>query len=160
MKDYEMKDYKVFDMFRNRWALVTAGTAEHYNTCTIAWGSLGTVWGRSVITVYVNPDRYTWEFLKESGTFSVSFFPEEYREKLSYLGSVSGRDGDKVSVSGLTPRFTAKGIDYEEAEATFICRKLWQGEITREGLAEEISGGVYRNWRPHWMFVGEIEEEC
>jgi len=36
MKDFEAKDYKVFDMFNNRWALVTAGDASHYNTCTSA----------------------------------------------------------------------------------------------------------------------------
>ena len=33
-----------------------------------------------------------------------------------------------------------------------------QGEFQREGLADEINNGIYRNWRPHWMFVGEIVE--
>ena len=39
MKPFESKDYKVFDMFSNQWALVTAGDPGHYNTCTIGWGS-------------------------------------------------------------------------------------------------------------------------
>lgn len=161
MQPFEMKDYKVFDMFNNRWALVTAGDMESYNTCTIAWGSLGTIWGgpgggRAIVTVYVNPDRYTWEFLRESDTFTVEFFPEEYRRALGYLGSHSGRDGDKVAAAGLTPKELGGGVTFGEAELTFVCHKLYQGEFRRDGLAEEINSGIYGNWRPHWMFVGEI----
>ena len=32
----------VFRKFDKQWALVTAGTPEHYNTMTISWGGLGT----------------------------------------------------------------------------------------------------------------------
>ncbi len=39
------KKYDVFQMFNDRWALVTAGSIEKYNTMTIAWGSMGTIWG-------------------------------------------------------------------------------------------------------------------
>ena len=163
MKPFEEKDYKIFDMFNNQWALVTAGSMDRYNTCTLAWGSLGTIWGgpgqgRPIVTVYVNPDRYTWEFLKEYDTFTVEFFPPEYREALGYLGSHSGRDGDKVSAAGLTPKEFAGGVTFEEANLTFACHKLYQGEFQREGLADEINRGIYRAWHPHWMFVGEIVE--
>lgn len=161
MKPFEEKQYKVFDMFNNQWALVTAGDMAHYNTCTIAWGSLGTIWGgpgggRPIVTVYVNPERYTWDFLKESDTFTVDFFPEGCRKALGYLGSHSGRDGDKVAASGLTPKELSGGVTFEEANLTFVCHKLYQGEFRRDGLAEEISRGIYANWDPHWMFVGEI----
>ncbi len=161
MKPLAEKEYKVFDMFSNQWALVTAGTIDHYNTCTLGWGSLGTIWpggGRSgsIVTVYVNPQRYTWEYLKESDTFTVTFFPEKYREALEYLGSHSGRDGDKVAAAGLTPKELHGGVTFEEASLTFVCRKLYQGPFEREGLAEDIDQGVYKNWEPHWMFVGEI----
>ena len=163
MKPFESADYKVFDMFNNQWALVTAGDMSRCNTCTIAWGSLGTIWGgagqgRPIVTVYVNPDRYTWEFLKENDTFTVEFFPPEYRKALSYLGSHSGRDGDKIAAAGLTPKMLAGGVTFEEANLTFVCRKLYQGEFRREGLADEINNGIYRDWHPHWMFVGEIVE--
>ena len=163
MKPFEMKDYKVFDMFNNQWALVTAGTPDHYNTCTIAWGSLGTIWGgpnrgRSIVTVYVNPDRYTYDFLKETDVFTVDWFPQEYRKALGYLGSRSGRDEDKVAAVGLTPKELAGGVTFEEANLTFVCHKLYQGEFQREGLADEINHGIYEDWHPHWMFVGEITE--
>ena len=163
MKDFELRDYKVFDLFNNRWGLVTAGGIDHYNTCTIGWGSLGSIWGpqgraRSIVTVYVNPERYTWEFLKECDTFTVEFFPEEYRKALAYLGTKSGRDEDKVAAAGLTPKAAGDGVTFEEAELTFVCRKLYQGPFEREGLAPEISEGIYKDWEPHWMFVGEIVE--
>ena len=45
MKPFETKDYKAFTMFEERWALVTAGTLEDFNTCTVSWGSMGNVWG-------------------------------------------------------------------------------------------------------------------
>jgi len=163
MKPFENKDYKVFDMFNNQWALVTAGNPSRFNTCTIAWGSLGSIWGgpgkgKPIVTVYVNPDRYTWEFLKENDTFTVAFFPPKYQKSLSYLGSHSGRDGDKVAAAGLTPKELAGGVTFEEADLTFVCHKLYQGEFQREGLSDEINHGIYRSWRPHWMFVGEIVE--
>jgi len=163
MQPFELKNYDIFDMFKNQWALVTAGDISHYNTCTIGWGSLGTIWGgpgkgRPIATVYVNPDRYTWEFLKDSDTFTVDFFPPEYRKALGYLGAASGRDGDKVAVAGLTPKELAGGVTFEEANLTFVCKKLYQAPFEREGLADEINNGIYKNWQPHWMFVGEIIE--
>lgn len=56
----------VFRKFDKQWALVTAGTPEHYNTMTISWGGLGTLWRRPVATVYVKKNRYTFEFMEQS----------------------------------------------------------------------------------------------
>ncbi len=163
MKSFEEKEYKVFDLFNNQWALATAGTMDHFNTCTLSWGSLGTIWGgphggSSIVTIYVNPSRYTWEFLREYDTFTVSFFPQEYRKALSYIGSHSGRKEDKVAAAGLTPKAIGGSVSYEEANLTFVCRKLYEGPFEREGLADKINNGIYKDWDPHWMFVGEIIE--
>ena len=160
---FEEKNWKVFELFSRQWALATAGTPEKFNTCTIGWGSLGSIWGRPggarpIVTVYIHPSRYTWEFMKDSERFTVCFFPEEYRKALGYLGSHSGRDEDKLAASGLTPKSVGGGVGYEEAELTFVCRKLYQGPFDPGGLSEEIRGGFYKSWEPHWMFVGEILE--
>lgn len=37
MENFAQKDYKVFEMFDKQWALVTAGSIEHYNSCTVSW---------------------------------------------------------------------------------------------------------------------------
>ena len=37
--NFTEKKYDVFQMFNDRWALVTAGTPEDFNTMTIAWAA-------------------------------------------------------------------------------------------------------------------------
>ena len=76
-KEFESKEYKVFEMFRKDWAVVTAGTPDKFNSCVVAWGSLGTIWtvpGKktgSTVTVYIYPTRYTNEVLQHSEKFTV-----------------------------------------------------------------------------------------
>lgn len=174
MSSYKEKDYKVFDLFEKQWALVTAGTMDRFNCCTIGWGSLGTLWsgpggGRSVVTVYLHPSRYTREFVNEYSTFTVSFFPEEQRKALGILGMRSGRDGDKVGASGLTPVAFGDSVGFKEANLTFLCRKIYQHQMAKEDIAADIQEYYKSNpkvypvdengdWQPHWVFVGEILE--
>ena len=134
MKNFRQEDYKVFEMFDKQWALVTAGGMDHFNSCTIGWGSLGNIWAAdrktiSTVTVYVHPARYTSEFLKESDTFTVSFYPDQYRKALGYMGSHSGRDGDKAAAAGLTPVAIGDGVTYEEANLTFLCKKTVSASV-------------------------------
>ena len=79
--------YDVFNMFDKQWALAAAGTVEDFDGCTIGWGSLGSLWGlrsdgRLIVTIYVNPLRYTSEYLLKNDCFTVSFFEEKYRREL------------------------------------------------------------------------------
>lgn len=145
-----------FARFNKDWALVTAGTPEHFNGMTISWGSMGTIWGRSVITVYIRPDRYTWSFLKENDTFTVSFYPEACREALGKMGSLSGRDVDKPAAAGLTPKITEDGITFEEAEETFFCRKIYMAQMKYEDVPDAAKK-IYRNGiEPHYIIMGEV----
>ena len=130
---------------------------------TIAWGSLGTIWGpphrgKPILTVYVSPARYTHEFLEENEYFTVSFFPEEYRGDLSLLGSRSGRDGDKVSRTALTPVALPHGVDFAQAELTFVCRKLYAHQFEKDRVPPEVADWIYSRVPPHTMFIGEIED--
>ncbi len=171
-KEFEGKEYKVFEMFRKDWAVVTAGTPEKHNSLVIAWGSLGTIWTNpgkktgATITVYVYPTRYTHEFLQQSDKFTVSFFPKSLRKQVFVLGSRSGRDGDKETESGLTPKEIDGTVTFEEANFTFVCRKILQQPIDKANLAEDIKEYYAANpeaypevdgeWQPHWIFMGEI----
>ena len=164
---FESKQYPIFELFNKQWALVTAGTPERFNTCTVSWGSMGTLWSRPVITVYLHPSRYTTSFLLAADTFTVSFFPPACRPALSILGTRSGRDGDKVAASGLTPVPLGSSVAFAEATQTFLCRKISQQQFAKEGLAPDIRA-IYANkpqafppddagnWQPHWVFVGEV----
>ena len=147
-----------FTRFEKDWALLTAGTAARFNSMTIGWGALGTVWNKDVLTVYVRPDRYTWRFLKDSGTFTVSFFPERCRQALTIMGTLSGRDGDKVAAAGLTPRFLPQGITFEEAAETFVCRKIYMAPMAYEDVPP-VAQRIYQNGvQPHWIIMGEVAE--
>ncbi|MBQ1878072.1 MAG: flavin reductase, partial [Erysipelotrichaceae bacterium] len=120
--DYTTEKYNVFEMFSKQKALATAGSIEDYNCCTIGWGSLGNIWGRgtNIVTIYINPDRYTWKYCMEKDYFTVSFFPKEYHDDLMILGTKSGRDGDKVALTKLTPYAVGPAVAYKEAELTFV----------------------------------------
>ena len=147
-----------FTKFEKAWALLTAGTEDHFNSMTIGWGALGTVWNKDVLTVYVRPDRYTWRFLKDSDTFTVSFFPERCRQALTIMGTLSGRDGDKVAAAGLTPRFLPQGITFEEAAETFVCRKIYMAPMAYEDVPP-VTQRIYQNGvQPHWIIMGEVAE--
>ena len=147
-----------FTKFEKDWALLTAGTEDHFNSMTIGWGALGTVWNKDVLTVYVRPDRYTWRFLKDSDTFTVSFFPERCRQALTIMGTLSGRDGDKVAAAGLTPRFLPQGITFEEAVETFVCRKIYMAPMAYEDVPP-VAQRIYQNGvQPHWIIMGEVAE--
>lgn len=46
--------------------LLAAGDKDNSNAMTIGWGSIGTLWGRTVLTVYVAEKRYTKEFMDKT----------------------------------------------------------------------------------------------
>ena len=156
--DFQHKSYDVFQMFNDRWALVTAGDREDYNTMTVSWGGLGTLWGRPVATVYVKPIRHTWQYLEKSDFFTVSFYPEACRPDLLVLGTKSGRDGDKVALTGLTPVYLPQGVTFAQAEATLVCRKLYRQDLDRNAVPREVAESIYAREAPHTMFIGEVTE--
>ena len=108
----------ILSVFDKQWALLTAGTEERFNTMTISWGGLGTIWNKPVATVYVRTSRYTHDFMDENEYFTVSFYPEEFRKMLEVLGAKSGRDMDKMHDSGLTPVRAGESMSFHEAEVT------------------------------------------
>ena len=150
----------IFDRFAYKWAMVGAGPMGEHNAMTIAWGGMGTLWGRPVVTVYVNHDRYTYEFMEKNDYFMVSIYPEECKEALQIMGSKSGRDCDKPALAGLTPVEIEHGVTFAEAEKTFVCRKIYAADLVAEGADPEIFERMYiANARGlHKMYIGEVVE--
>ena len=143
-------------VFNDEWALVTAGTEGDYNTMTISWGGMGTLWGKPVATVYVKPIRYTHRFLDANEYFTVSFFPEKYKKALGLLGTLSGRDGDKVAQAGLTPVYLDRAVTFHEASATLICKKIYRQDMDTAAMPREVVDGYYTTEAPHTIFIGEV----
>ncbi len=148
----------IFKLFNEEWALVTAGTGKSFNTMTVSWGGAGTLWGKSAVTVYVKPVRYTHEFLDANDFFTVSFYPEEYRKALMLLGSKSGRNCDKVKESGLTPRLLENAVTFNEAHTTLLCRKIYRQDMDTSTMPDKVVNAFYKTEAPHTMYIGEVVE--
>ena len=148
----------IFGAFDKKWALLTAGDRDSFNTMTISWGALGTIWGRPTATVYVRTSRYTHDFMDKYDHFTVSFYPEEYRKTLTVLGTKSGRDMDKMRGSGLTPVAAGPSVSFAEAECTLVCRKMYMQNLELSRIPAEIAQPIYGKDAPHDMYLGEVVE--
>ena len=158
--DPKTLNQNVFSAIGTQWMLITAGTGAHCNTMTASWGGLGVLWGKNVATVYIRPQRYTYEFMENSGWFTLSFFGEEYRKALNLCGSRSGRDMDKIAACGFTVASGAGGAPYfAEAELVLVCKKLyWQDLDPAHFLDPDIDRANYPGRDYHRMYIGEIAE--
>ena len=146
----------IFEQFDKKWALLTAGSMEKFNTMTISWGGLGTLWGKPVATVYVRQSRYTHEFMDNGEYFTVSFYPESCRKILGVLGSKSGREMDKMKDSGLTPEKAGETVTFHEAEVTLVCRKLFRQTLDPANIPADIVKQYYEGQADHDMYIGEV----
>ena len=157
MEKVDKISYNPFKKFHEQWGLVTAGTKEKFNSMTISWGSMGTIWGKPMITVFIRPTRYTYEFIKSNEYFTVSFFDEKYRDKLSLMGNKSGRDIDKVKETGFTPKFLDKGITYEEASETFVLKKWYFQFMDASQIPDDVKKVYYTPGdETHYIFIGLV----
>ena len=146
----------IFEQYDKKWALLTAGDKDNFNTMTISWGGLGTLWNKPVATVYVRTSRYTHDYMDNNEYFTVSFFPEECKKVLGVLGSKSGRDMDKIHESGLTPKTVDGSVTFEEAEVTLLCRKLMKQPLEPANMNADIAEQFYGKEAMHDMYVGEV----
>lgn len=147
---------QILDKLASKWGLLTVGDENDYNTMTIAWGQTGNMWWKPVVCVYVTPDRYTHSFMERNDWFTVSLYGDQYRDDLQILGSKSGRDGDKVALTKLTPKPVEHGMTFEEAELTVVCHKLYEQPLEEARMPQEVVKQYYQDMSPHDLYIGEI----
>lgn len=148
-----------FTMIGKEWLLITAEKEGKVNTMTASWGGVGIMWGKPVAYIFIRPQRYTKEFVDAADTLSLSVLDEEYRKTLSYLGTVSGRDEDKIAKSGLTVVYEGQTPYFAEAHTALICRKLFAQPYDPACF---IDKSCEEKWYPqkdyHTMYIVEIED--
>jgi flavin reductase (DIM6/NTAB) family NADH-FMN oxidoreductase RutF len=155
----EELDKSPFKLIGTDWMLITAAKENKVNTMTASWGGLGIMWGKNVTNVVIRPNRYTKEFVDSSDTFSLTFFDSSYKKQLGYLGSVSGRDEDKIAKSNLKIDYLDKTPYFEEGKLVIICRKLYKQELKPEGfIAKELDSKWYPEKDYHTLYISEIEK--
>ena len=145
------------ELIGKEWLLVAANKDGKSNAMTASWGAVGEMWGKSVVMIVIRPQRYTKEFVDTRDTFTLSFYPAEKKDALSYLGKVSGRDEDKVKKVGFTPAFTNGNAYFEEAELVLVCRKMSRTPLRPEQFLDEtVDGRWYPNKDYHEMYIAEV----
>ena len=143
-----------------QWLLLTAGdfAAGTFNTMAVGWGSIGTMWGKPFAQVVVRPGRHTRTFMDKYDTFTLCAFPERYRPAVKLLGTRSGRDGDKITESGVTPvaasRVAAPG--FAEAELVIECRKIYWQDIHPANFLDPVIDKNYPQKDYHRIYFGEM----
>lgn len=146
-----------FSMFGKQWVLVSAGTKEHWNTMTASWGGIGIMWGKPCVFCPIRPSRYTKEFVDREEYFTITLLQDGHRDALNRMGTVSGREVNKMTDSGLTPLFLDDQPTFAEAAFVLVCRKRGCTALTEQAVLHEQ---VRERWYPdadyHVVYIGEI----
>ncbi len=147
-------------LWSKRWLVLTCGDFAQgsFNSMTVAWGSFGIMWNKPFVQVVVRPTRYTYEFMERYNTFTLCAFPHRYRKDLELLGTRSGRDGDKIAETALTPiasgQVAAPG--FAEAELIVELRKMYFSDLVPEHFLDAAIEKNYPLKDYHRIYFGEI----
>lgn len=162
IKPSEIKDNPI-EMFHKDWAVIAAGSPDDFNELTVSWGALGASWGQQkpIAIIFVSPNRYTHKYLESHDTFSINIFPQEFKKIEAYIGSHSGRDGDKVAATGLEVSFTDNGTPvFPQSRLILECKKIYSHDLDRskfsDTLIETYNNRVFDGVQPHTIYYGEI----
>ena len=152
-------DENVFKVIGKDWLLLTGTANGKTNAMTASWGGMGIMWGKPVAFVFIRPQRYTKEFVDAADGMTISVLDDPGHKVLSYFGTVSGRDEDKIAKAGLTKIEDGGQVYFQEARAAMVCRKLYAQEMKPECFFDKASD---ERWYPehdyHTMYVMEIEK--
>ena len=148
-----------FQLIGKDWMLITSEKDNKTNTMTASWGGFGVMWGKNVAYIVLRPQRYTKEFVDNTDSFSLTFFDEGFKKQLGYLGSVSGRDEDKISKCNLTIQHSSHTPYFEEGDLAVICKKLYAQDFKPECfIASELDNKWYPEKDYHTLYIAEVEK--
>lgn len=142
----------------SKGAFLTTESGGKVNTMTIAWGSIGFMWGKPVFMAMVRPSRFTYELLENSRQFTVSIPLKDMHTALGICGSKSGRNTDKLAAANLTtvpgkkiptPVIAGCGLHYE-------CKVVYKQEMVPALLDKELQDKWYGSGDCHTLYFGEI----
>lgn len=161
MKTVDLETFapEMFRVFGTQNALVTAGDRAACNTMTIGWCQIGRLWGLPVCTVYVRPERYTYQFMEAKEYFTVSVLPSSEKKTMQVCGTQSGRDTDKIKDCGLTLCYGEGDAPYfDQAEWVLVCKKIYVQDMETDCMLDPgrilpyygARGGLHR------IYTGEI----
>lgn len=157
----EMND-NIFKLVGEDFAIATAGKENNYNSMVVSGGGFGVLFKKPTTWCIFRSDRYTLEIIKKEHTYTLSYFPNEYKKEILFLGSKSGRNSNKMNEVKLTNIKTpSENITFKEARLIIEC-KLTQITTPNEDdfynkEAKDYIEKEYKNPKHNRKFVfGEI----
>ena len=115
--------FTLLGKFVGKDTVITAGKEDHYNSMTASGGGLGLLFMKPTTWCILRADRYTLEMIQKEQTYTMSYFPNEYKEQILFLGSKSGRDSEKMKEVKLTSVQTPSGdMSFKEARLIIECK--------------------------------------
>ena len=128
------------------------------NAMTIGWGTIGIIWAKPIFIVLVRPSRYTYDLIEITNDFTVNVPTPKLADKVSYFGTVSGRNQNKFKAKGLTvsPGKKVKSPIIDECVINYECRVVHKNDVIPDRLADEIRNSAYRQGDFHRIYFGEI----
>ena len=157
IQNFNSDSFKLWD---KTWLLLTCGdfSTRIFNSMVVAWGGFGIMWNKPMAMIVVRPTRHTFSFINSFDTFSLCVFPEQCRDAMNLLGTKSGRDGDKIKESGLTPIASSviAAPVFKEAELALECRKMYWDDLDPQHFLDPKIEKNYANKDYHRMYFGEV----
>ena len=150
-----------FKFFKGDGLLIAAGDKNGFNEMTIGWGAVGNLWApnNATMTVYVAQGRYTHQFMEKTKYFTGMVFDDAHKDILRYMGTHSGRDGDKVKALGLHTLYTKNGTPYfAEASEVYECRMAYHTTFDPKNFESDLPKNFYAHFNAgyHTEYIGEI----
>ena len=153
-------DENIFKLVGDDWTVITAG--EDPNSMVASWGGVGIMFNKPVTWCFLRANRYTLEKIRQTGKYTMCYFPEQYKGDIMQFGTKSGRNTDKMAQTKLTPMDTPAGVPaYEEARVIIECTLIAAPTVSKEEFytteAKEFLQGGFdeaKDW--HKLVYGEI----
>jgi flavin reductase (DIM6/NTAB) family NADH-FMN oxidoreductase RutF len=115
----------VFTLAEKVFPVITAGKVENYNSMTGSGGGFGVLFKNPATWCILRADRYTLELIQKEQTYTMSYFPDEYKKQVLFFGSKSGRDSEKMKEVELTSVQTPSGnMSFKEAGLIIECKLI------------------------------------
>ena len=138
--------------------LASTKRAGESNLMTIGWGTIGIIWSKAELVILVRPSRYTYEFIEDSGEFTVNVPTPEMAEFVLFCGTNSGRDVDKLATFDVatTPGQKVSSITIDACPMVYECRVSHKNDVIPEELVGDIVPSYYSGGDFHRVYYGEI----
>ena len=124
---------------------------------TAAWGGFGFLWNVPVTYIFIRPHRHTFSFTEENQFYTLNFLEKRHKNILTYCGTHSWKNVDKIKESGLVPLETNRGnIYFEQAKLVIECSKLYFDDIRPGNFLDKLIDKNYPKKDYHRMYIGKV----